>query len=145
MLGLVAATAWGQAPNRPSSKFDPDWSHTAGNLLRNAANLARERQWSEAINIYQRVIDQFGDKVAMLPKEEPGGDASGDFGLYVDDRRFCHGAIAHLPPEAREIYRNRIDGVAERWFRQGASSGDLATAPPGRRPGVLQLVGRRRA
>ena len=34
-------------------------------------------------------------------------------------------AIAHLPPEAREIYRNRIDGLAERWFRQGASQRDL--------------------
>ncbi len=71
------------------------------------------------------VIDQYGDKVAMLPKEESGGDASGDFGLYVDERRFCHSAIAHLPPEARKIYHNRIDGLAERWFRQGAKEHDL--------------------
>ena len=91
----------------------------------NAANHAQDRQWSEAINIYQRVIDQFGDKVAKLPKERAGADASGDFVLYVDERRFCHAAIAHLPPEAREIYRNRIDGLAERWFRQGASQRDL--------------------
>ena len=43
----------------------------------------------------------------------------------MDDRRFCHAAIAHLPPEAREIYRNRIDGLAGRWFEQGASRRDL--------------------
>jgi len=96
-------------------------------LLRNAANLARDRQWSEAIKIYQRVIEQFGDKVAKVPKDEPGTDASGDFVLYVDGRRYCHRRLAQLPPEAREIYRNRVDGVAERWFRQGASQRDVGS------------------
>ncbi len=127
-VALFAGTAWGQqGPNRPSSKFDPDSSHRAETLLRNAANLARDRQWSEAIEIYQRVIDQFGDKVAKLPKDEPGGDASGGFALYVEGRRFCHRALAHLPPEAREIYRNRYNGVAERWFQQGVSKRDVAS------------------
>jgi len=96
-------------------------------LLRNAASHVRDRQWSEAIGIYQRVIEQFGDKVAKLPKDEPGADASGDFVLYVDDRRFCHRSLAKLPPEAREIYRNRVDGVAERWFRQGRSQRDVGS------------------
>ena len=50
-----------------------------------------------------------------------------DFVLYVDDRWYCHRAIANLPPEAREIYRKRVDGVAERWFRQGASQRDLTS------------------
>ena len=36
-------------------------------------------------------------------------------------------ALAQLPPEAREIYRNRLDGVAERWFRQGASQRDVGS------------------
>ncbi len=125
LLALSWGGGWAQAQNRPAQKFEPDSSSQADKLLMNAANLAQDRQWSEAINIYQRVIDQFGDKVAMLPKDETGVDASGDFGLYVDDRRFCHAAIAHLPPEAREIYRNRIDGLAERWFQQGASQRDL--------------------
>ena len=123
----------------------PDTSGQADKLLINAANLAQDRQWSEAINIYQRVIDQFGDKVVMLPKDEAGADASGDFGLYVDERRFCHAAIAQLPPEARAIYRNRIDGLAERWFRAGSEPARSRSAPPRGRPGFLQLVGRRRA
>jgi cellulose synthase operon protein C len=127
LAALVAGTAWGQAPNRPSSKFYPDSSDAAEKFLRNAANLARARQWSEAIDLYQRVIDQFGDKVAKLPRDEPGGDSTGDFALYVEGRRFCHRALAHLPPEAREIYRNRFDSVAERWFRQGVKKRDVAT------------------
>jgi outer membrane protein assembly factor BamB len=125
LIGLLAGTTVGQAQNRSAQKFDPDSSGQADKLLRNAAGLARDRQWSEAINIYQRVIDQFGAKVAVLPKDEKGADAGGDFILYVDERRFCHAAIAHLPPEAREVYRNRMDGIAGRWFQEGARQRDL--------------------
>src|ERR1700722_15482554 len=107
LLLLVAGSARGQGPNRSSAKFYPDSSDTAEALLRNAASHARDRQWSAAIEIYQRVIDQFGDKVARLPKDDPATDQDGSFVLYVDDRHFCHGAIAHFPPEARAIYRNR--------------------------------------
>ena len=89
----------------------PDSSDDAEKLLRNAANLARDHQWSEAINIYQRVIDQFGDKVAMCPKRKPAAVADSGFVLYVHDRSFCHAAIAQFPPEARAIYRNRVDGI----------------------------------
>ncbi|HEX3451030.1 MAG TPA: PQQ-binding-like beta-propeller repeat protein, partial [Isosphaeraceae bacterium] len=126
LLLLVAGSARGQGPNRSSAKFYPDSSDTAEALLRNAASHARDRQWSAAIEIYQRVIDQFGDKVARLPKDDPAADQDGSFVLYVDDRHFCHGAIAHFPPEARAIYRNRVDAIAERWFRQGASQRDAA-------------------
>ena len=45
--------------------------------------------------------------------------------VYIDDRRLCHRAIARLPAEARAIYRDRIDGRAERWFREGAKPRDL--------------------
>jgi outer membrane protein assembly factor BamB/tetratricopeptide (TPR) repeat protein len=124
-LGLLLGTAAAQVPPRTASKFYPDSSDTAEALLRNAASHVRDRQWSEAIDIFQRVIDQFGDKVARLPRNEPGADASGEFVLYVDDRRFCHRSLAKLPPEARAIYRNRVDGVAERWFRQGQSQRDV--------------------
>src|SRR5262249_38935588 len=66
----------------------------------------------------------FGDKVARLPKEEAGADQSGDFTLFVDDRNYCHRALAHMPAEAREIYRKRVDMLAERWFSQGARESD---------------------
>jgi cellulose synthase operon protein C len=126
VLALAAGTVWAQGPNRSGPAFNPDSSVPAETLLRNAASHVRDRQWSEAIKIYQRVIEQFGDKVAKLPKGEPGTDPSGDFVLYVDDRGFCHRCLAHLPPEAREIYRNRVDSVAERWFREGAGRRDQA-------------------
>ena len=73
---------------------------------------------------YQKVIEQFGNKVTALPQDEPGADRSGDFTLYVDDRWYCHRVIAKLPPEAREIYQKRVDALAERRFRQGAKDRD---------------------
>ena len=76
------------------------------------------------MEIYQRVIQQFGDKVARLPKDDPSGDKTGESVLYVDLRQFCQGRLAALPPEARAIYRNRVDAQAERWYRQGAAEGD---------------------
>ena len=114
-----------QGPNRGAPKFDPDWSVPAANLLRNAAAHVRGKQWSEAIQMYQKVIEQYGNKVAALPADEQEPAGSSDFVLYVDDRWYCHRVIAKLPPEAREIYRKRVDGVAERWYRQGEADRDL--------------------
>ena len=133
LLGLLSLglspgeTALAQAPNRVPPKFVPDSSDPAANLLRIAAEHAKGKKWAEALQMYQRVIDQFGNKVAALPSEEQDVDRSGDFVLYVDDRWYCHRVIAKLPPEAREIYRKRVDGIAERWYRQGEKERDLAS------------------
>jgi len=123
-LMLAPALSSAQAPGRTGSKFYPDFSDTADALLRNAAGHARDGQWAEAVEIYQRVIQQFGDKVARLPKDDPSGDKTGDSVLYVDLRQFCQSRLAALPPEARVIYRNRVDAQAEHWYRQGAKEGD---------------------
>jgi outer membrane protein assembly factor BamB/tetratricopeptide (TPR) repeat protein len=132
LFGLTAATAilcgggLVHAQNRPAQKFTPDSSSDAEKLLINAANLARDRQWSEAVNIYQRVIDQYGARVALIPRDDDRNDPQNEFLLYVDQRRFCHEAIAHLPPEARAVYRNRVDGLAGRWFEEGVRLRDRA-------------------
>ncbi|WP_422926064.1 PQQ-binding-like beta-propeller repeat protein [Singulisphaera sp. PoT] len=117
-----------QPPPRTVTKFYPDFSDTADALLRNAASHARDRQWAEAIDIYQRVIQQFGEKVARLPKEEAEEErAPGESVLYVDLRNFCQRRIAALPPEARAIYRSRVDAQAERWYQQGTTSRDRSS------------------
>ena len=121
---LAGVHARAQNPGRSASKFVPDSSDSEAKL-RTAAGHARDHQWSEAIDIYQKIIDRPGDKVVKVPKDEPGGDPSGDFALYLDSRRFCHRSLAHLPPEARELYRGRIDGLAESWYRQGSSRRDI--------------------
>src|SRR6516165_10540873 len=120
----MTSSAWAQATNKTATKFYPDFSDTADALLRNAASHARDGQWAEAIEIYQRVIQQFADKVARLPREEKADDKASESTLFVDLRQFCQLRLAALPPEARAIYRSRVDGQAERWYRQGAQERD---------------------
>ena len=107
------------------TKFYPDASDTADALLRNADGHVPTGQWAEAIEIYQRVIQQFGDKVATS-RTTPGGEPSEDSRLSVDARRECQRRIAALPPEARALYRARVDAQAERWYRQGLRGRDRA-------------------
>jgi outer membrane protein assembly factor BamB/tetratricopeptide (TPR) repeat protein len=126
-LILTASPAHAQGPNHSASKFYPDSSDPAETLLRNAASHARDSQWAEAIGIYQRIIDQYGDKVAKLPREKSDSGPGDDFVLFVDLRAYCHRSLAKLPPEARAIYRSRVDGQAERWFKQGQAQRDNAS------------------
>ena len=123
-LSLAASSAFGQGANHAASKFYPDSSDPAETLLRNAATHAVDGQWAETIEIYQRIIDQYGEKVAKLPRNKDEGEQADDYVLFVDLRGFCHRSLAKLPPEARAIYRDRIDGRAEGWFRQGQAQRD---------------------
>ena len=112
-------------PNHSASKFYPDSSDPAETLLRNAASHARDRQWSEAIDIYQRIIDQYGDKVAKLPEGRSGaGDASDEFVLFVDLRGL-------LPPIRWPSSRPR----------PGRSTGIASTARPS--AGIARESGQR--
>ena len=131
-LALGQFGQFGQLNNRGAPPFDPNSSGpAAAKHLLIAADHARGGHWSEAVQMYQKVIEQFGERVTELPAEGalagPGAGAAnaGEFVLYVDDRWYCHRAISKLPPEARAIYRRRVDGTAERWFRQGQSGRDL--------------------
>jgi len=137
--------AWGQfrgaAPAgdgdaaRDGAKFYPDTSSVADALLRNASAHVRDGQWAEAIDIYRRVIDQFGDILARLPNEEsaPPGDLARDWaatkgwGLNVRVRSYCNLLLATLPPEGRALYRSRVDAQAEGWYRRGAAERDRAS------------------
>lgn len=124
VLVRLGGGAAGQEANRTATKFYPDFSDTADALLRNAASHVRDKQWAEAIEIYQRVVQQYGDKVARLPREDEADEVSGESALYVDLRQFCQRRLAALPPEARAIYRERVDPQAERWYRQGVELRD---------------------
>src|SRR4051812_815265 len=127
LLALAATSSSAQGPNRTATKFYPDFSDTADALLRNASSHARDGQWAEAIDIYQRVIQQYGDKVAKLPKDDAASDRTGESVLYVDLRHFCQRRLATLPAEALAIYRRRVDAQAERWFRLGHDERDRAS------------------
>lgn len=126
-MGL-AAPARSQAQfggmTRTGAKFHPDSSYEAERLLRTAASDASAGQWVEAIELYQRVITQFGDTVAQVPQADPA--AGEDTILFVDARQNCQRRLAELPPQARAIYRRRVDPQAKRWYDQGVAENDRA-------------------
>ena len=70
------------------------------------------------------MTQQFGDKVVEVPADAAGN--SEDSHLSVNARRECQRRIASLPPDARALYRARVDSQAERWFRQGGAGRDRA-------------------
>ena len=119
--GQVQVELRGQIP-RASTKVYFDTSHKADADLRSADNHARSGNFAEAIEIYQRVIQQFGDKVVDVPLDPAA--VEDDSRLSVNARRECQRRIAALPPEARALYRTRADSQAERWFRQGSDARD---------------------
>jgi len=124
-IAAICRPCWGQAQaNRPNSKVYFDSSHTADALLRSAENHVKAGDFAEAVEIYQRVTQQFGDKVVDVPPEVAG--PSEDSRLSVNARRECQRRIASLPPGARALYRARVDSQAERWFRQGGAARDRA-------------------
>ncbi len=116
----LAPPAAAQAPARNGPRFSPDDSEDAERQLQNAANQARNQQWSEAIDIYQRVIDRYGEKVVKLPKGEPGRGPRA--GVRALRRR-----TPVLPPPHRRRCRRRhgssIVSGSIRWRSAGFAEG----------------------
>ncbi len=124
ILGRPAPGQLGQDGFRPAAspgvKVYFDSSHTADALLRSAENHVKAGDFAEAIEIYQRVTQQFGDKVV----EASGQPRDGDSRLSINARQESQRRIASLPPEARGLYRARVDAQAELWYRQGLETRD---------------------
>ncbi|MGZ3468439.1 MAG: hypothetical protein ACXWO1_00430 [Isosphaeraceae bacterium] len=74
VCGLISleGVARGQGPNHGASKFYPDSSEKAETLLRNAASLARDSQWSEAIDIYQNPSSATRADCEKFFRDDPG-------------------------------------------------------------------------
>lgn len=99
--------------SRVSSVY-PDISIEAATHLRTAASYVADQNWSEAIDLYQRMIESFGAKVVQV----------GSSPVYVTVRDYCHLQITAMPPAARSLYRVRADAQAEAWYRAGVRERD---------------------
>ena len=123
---MQAGVVGGNAGVAKGSRFHPESSITAETLLRGAEAHARNGRFAEAIDLYQRVIREFGDMATQVPKDDPAADPRGESQLFVDARQNAHRRIAALPPEGRAVYRRRLDPEAGRWFHDGAATRDPA-------------------
>src|SRR2546421_3404693 len=74
-----------------------------------ADKLAAQKQWSEAVDEYQRILSEAGDDLVPVSPRH-----------VVQARWVCQARLAALPAEQRKAYRARIDAQARKGFEQGA-------------------------
>jgi outer membrane protein assembly factor BamB/tetratricopeptide (TPR) repeat protein len=99
---------------------EPDESLSATVLSGEAPAVARRleaadklagKKWADALDDYQRILDEAGD--ALVPLDPRGATRC------VRARWLCHLRIARMPAAARRAYRARVDGPAGRLLRRG--------------------------
>lgn len=115
----------GQAVADPSAEtvYVPD-SGRAVEQLRLADRLVGQKEWGKAAEVYQEVVDQFGDRVLPVPPAE-GAQTT----RYVTVTRRVEAQIAAFPPEGLAAYRSRYEAGAREMLK--ASLGDGETLPSG--------------
>jgi outer membrane protein assembly factor BamB len=112
LLSLVIASAV-HADERTGLASLPGEVANTARRLEAADKLAAQKEWTEAVEEYQRIISEAGDDlVAVSPRHA------------LAARRLCHCRIAALPAEQLYAYRTRIDAQARKWFEQGAAQRD---------------------
>ena len=101
-------------PGRRASTTYMDISIEAATHLRTAASYIKDQNWPEAIELFDKLIQNFGDKVIQV----------GSGRRYVSVRDYCHMQLVKLPAAARQDYRRRVDAQAETWYRAGVADRD---------------------
>jgi outer membrane protein assembly factor BamB len=80
------------------------------------------QDWSAALEEYQRIISDDGDALVL----QEGTDPRSPTAHSLAARRLCHLRIAAAPPHALALYQKRVDGLAEKLFREGDARRDSA-------------------
>jgi outer membrane protein assembly factor BamB len=116
LVTVLTLTAWTLTPlpAEPASSVRlPGESGAIARRLAAADRLAGQGQWAEALDEYQRIIDEGAG--ALVPTEH---------GPSVQARRLCHLRLAALPADVLRLYRQRVDGRARGWLEQGRAARD---------------------
>lgn len=87
------------------------------NRLADARKRAEKKQWAEAIEEYQRVLDESGDALVPLDPRKPMH--------CLPARRLCQVQMAALDPAGLRVYRKRVDDTAGKWLKEGSTNRDV--------------------
>jgi outer membrane protein assembly factor BamB len=90
-------------------------SDEASRLLDMARRHLEEGRWFDGVSVLEEVIERFPDRVV------PVGE-----GLYVSARHYAHCLLARGAPEARKLYRQKVDRQADVLYRRAVEEQDLA-------------------
>jgi outer membrane protein assembly factor BamB len=119
-LGLLAGPGLAQRPGNgePFAKLSGE-SVRAATHLAEAQKKAEQGEWADAIDGYQRSVDEFGDDLVPIA-EARGPRRFASVRLLVTQR------LAAMPAAGLRIYRARVDEQARKWFAQGEADHDPA-------------------
>jgi outer membrane protein assembly factor BamB len=109
---LALPPACGQFPPSPqelsgSVNLDEADSAVRAHLERIKAYVA-DQQWDEAVETLRQVMENHGSKLVPLSRTR-----------YINLTDYCHLQIASLPSEALDLYRERVDPLAQKWYEEG--------------------------
>jgi outer membrane protein assembly factor BamB/tetratricopeptide (TPR) repeat protein len=110
-LGLMTGSASAQG-TLTQIGFPGENASTARRLAA-VDQLVAESKWAEAITEYLHILDEAGDDLVPLNPRHS-----------VAARRLCHLRLAALPPKALQLYRDRVDGQAKKWWEQAEAAHD---------------------
>lgn len=96
----------------PSAVY-PDDSDMAETLLRTATANEVDKQWSEAGEIYRKVLAEFGDRAIRVPEESRREkNFVTETNRWVSVRELIMARQAAWPAKGRDAYRQRADAQA---------------------------------
>lgn len=117
---LAAALVNVVIPGLPAAEFLP--AKLPGESTRTTLRLAEvrkridKRQWPEAIEAIQHILEEAGDDLAAIDPQQPRH--------LLQARRLCHRYLASLPAEGLRLYRNHVDKEAGKLLQQGLTGRD---------------------
>lgn len=88
---------------------------TLRRIVRDARRFVQAKRWLDAIEEYQRILDEAGDELVPV---------SDDRRHWQPARWLVHADLAKLPPEGLALYRQRVDGPAQKRLEQARAARD---------------------
>ena len=102
-----------QAPQRLAGIIGLGNAGPLGPVPAMALERISRQQWAEAMEEYQRLIDEEGDNLV------PVGSETGPSRRSVQLRRLCHMRMAAAPPSALAQHQKRVEALADKLFHGG--------------------------
>lgn len=72
-------------------------------------------QWGEAVETLRQLMESSGDRLIAFQDRR-----------FISLREYCHALLASLPEEALQLYRDRVDPQARKWYEDGIARRDEA-------------------
>jgi len=121
-VAVIVSTARGQfRVTSPSSQFELSATlqldgadQTALARLQRAKACLTEHQWDEAVETLRQVMETADGKLLDVTPWR-----------YVNLSDACQMQLAVLPPQALQLYRRRVDPVAQKWYEEGLARRDM--------------------